>query len=72
MDHKFTEADIGKKVIYKKDFGENEEGIIKKVTTNTVFVVYPGDNDAKKEHWENYTAAATNPEDLILKDKYND
>lgn len=31
-----------------------------------VFVVYPKGNDAKKEHFEKYTATATSPEDLTF------
>jgi hypothetical protein len=66
MKHDFSKDDVGKKVLYKKDYGKDEVGIIKKVAENNVFVVYPGENEAKKEHWKKYTAEATNPDDLYL------
>ena len=59
------ESDKGRTVIYKPKM-ENELGIIKSWNDKYIFVVYPGNNDAKKEHWDRYTAAATSPEDLIF------
>ena len=58
-----TKDDIGRRVIYKPF---NEEGIVKSWNDIYVFVVYPGNNDAKKEHWDRYTAAATKPEDIFF------
>jgi hypothetical protein len=62
---KLTKSDIGRRVVYKPEM-ENEEGIIKSWNDTYVFVVYPGNNDAKKEHWDRYTAAATKPEDIFF------
>lgn len=60
-----NKSDIGRTVIYKPDM-ENELGIIKSWNDKYIFVVYLGNNEDKKEHWDRYTAAATNPEDLIF------
>lgn len=60
---KLQKSDIGKTVWYKSHDGY-EFGILKSWNDKYIFVVYPGDNDAKKEHWDRYTAAATKPEDL--------
>lgn len=61
-----TEQDKGKTVWYKS-FDGWELGIIKSWNDSGIFVVYPGNNDAKKEHWDRYTAAHTRPEDLYWK-----
>ncbi len=58
-----SQQDIGKTVFYKSHDGY-EMGILKSWNDKFIFVVYPGNNDAKKEHWDRYTAAATKPEDL--------
>jgi hypothetical protein len=62
---KLTKNDIGRRVVYKPKM-ENEQGIIKSWNDLYVFVVYPGNNDAKKEHWDRYTAAATKAEDIFF------
>jgi len=56
------ETDIGKWVIYKTEF-ENQRGRIKSWNDKWIFVVYhcAGEWDRYQE----YTAAATKPEDLI-------
>lgn len=59
------EEDVGKICFYVPSHGgEPEMGIIKSWNDSVIFVVYPGNNDAKKAHWREYTAAATSPEDL--------
>lgn len=58
------DSDKGKTVWYKS-FDGYEKGILKSWTDSTIFVVYPGGNDAKKDHWDRYTAASTRPEDLF-------
>lgn len=60
-----TEADKGKTVYYVDGLGEVEDGILKSWNDVNIFVVYPGKNMAKREHWDRYTAAATAPEDLF-------
>lgn len=60
-----TQKDVGRKVVYKPDM-ENEEGIIKSWNDYYIFVVYPGRNEAKKMHWQFYTAASTKEEDLFF------
>jgi hypothetical protein len=57
--------DIGKTVFYVPSFGDPEMGILKSWNDKFIFVVYPGNNDVKKEHWDRYTAAATNPDELF-------
>jgi len=67
-------TDIGKPCFYIPSFGNPEQGILKSWNDTYIFVVYPGNNDAKKEHWDRYTAAATKPEDLYweLPKQYQD
>ena len=62
---KLTPEDVGKWVIYKTPY-KTETGKIKSWNDKNIFVVYKcaGDWDNYKE----YTAAATNPKDLILSD----
>ena len=61
-----TKDHVGKGCWYKS-FDGYEHGILKSWNDHFIFVVYPGNNDAKKEHWDRYTAAATKPEDLFWK-----
>ena len=61
-----TEQDKGRYCYYVPSFGEPELGIIKSWNDTYIFVVYPGNNDAKKTHWDRYTAAATKPEELFF------
>lgn len=56
---KLTEEDFGKKVIYK-----NEIGFIKGWNSKWIFVVYCDFSKHNCEHWQNFTAAATDPNDL--------
>lgn len=62
--NKLIESDKGKTVFYKS-FDGFETGILKSWNHRFIFVVYPGNNDAKKDHWDRYTGAATNPKDLF-------
>lgn len=59
-----TKADIGKVGYYIPSFGEPELGILKTWNEKFIFVVYPGNNPAKREHWDRYTSAATKPQDF--------
>lgn len=64
-----SKNDTGRTVWYKDGLGNWEMGIIKSWNDMVIFVVYPGDNDAKKEHWDRYTAASTKPKDLHWRKK---
>jgi len=56
------ETDIGRWVIYKTEF-ENQRGRIKSWNDKWIFIVY---NCAGEwDRYQDYTAAATKPEDLI-------
>jgi len=68
---KLTKEDEGKIVVYKTGHGTIEIGILKSWNDFFIFVVYPGNNDDKKINWQNYTAAATKPEDLTWYEDYN-
>ena len=59
-------TDIGRNVWYIPSFGEPELGILKSWNEKYIFVVYPGNNDDKWANWQNYTATATNPEELTF------
>ena len=61
-----TEKDKGRYVYYKS-FDGFELGIIKSWNDKYIFVVYPGNNDSKKDHYDKYTATATDPKDLFSK-----
>ncbi len=62
---KLTEADIGREVKYKpKHITALEQGRIKFFNDTWVFVVYHCDNDW--DNYWNYTAAPTDPKDLIF------
>ena len=59
-----TKADVGRWVSYLPSHGKPEFGRIKGWGTTTVFVVYCLGKYAKR--WQDYTGAATNPEDLVF------
>ena len=61
-----TQEDIGRRVIYKPGF-ENEEGKIKSWNDKFVFVVYRCDN--QWDRFQDYIANATVPEDLVFWEK---
>lgn len=67
-----TDSDIGRFVEYRGSGGEKEIGRIKSWNDKFIFVVYPGNNQAKNEHYDRYTAAATLPENLFFIKDSND
>jgi len=60
---KLTKDDVGKWVLYT-DFSKTEIGKLKSWNDRFIFVVYSCNHDWND--FENYTAAATRPEDLIF------
>ena len=65
-----TEKDIGKWVTYRSSGGDKvEQGKIKSWNDRFIFVVYNANNNWDADHWKDYTAAATNPEDLFWTEK---
>ena len=62
---KLTKEDKGRTVWYKR-FDGWDRGIIKSWNSTFIFVVYPGNNQSKNDHWDRYTAAATDPKDLFF------
>lgn len=61
---KLTESDIGRWVVYKPSFGKEERGRIKSWNDTYVFVVYKCDN--QWDRFQDFTACATNPDDLMF------
>lgn len=61
-----TEEDIGRQVIYTDGVGEKNPGRIKSWNDKWIFVVYNCADDW--DNYQNYTAAATDPRDLVLID----
>lgn len=59
-----TKEHIGKWVKYTPSAGESEVGRIKSWNDRWVFVVYNCDHNWSD--YQDYTAAATNPKDLIF------
>lgn len=64
-----TQDDVGKWVHYipghaKNDTSQWENGKIKSWNDSGVFVVYSANDNWDADHWKDYTAAHTNPEDL--------
>lgn len=60
--NQLTDKDVGREVSYTNGAGDTESGRIKRWNNKWIFVVYNCD-----ENWSNYqdyTAAATSPEDL--------
>ena len=56
--------ELGQWVEYHGQAGEREVGRVKSSNHKWVFVVYHCDGDW--DNFQNYTAAATNPDDLII------
>ena len=54
--------DIGRWVLYEGPAGEKEKGRIKSWNNKYIFVVYKCDH--RWDRFQDFTAAATNPEDL--------
>ena len=60
-----TDNDVGRWVIYRSNGGDKvERGKIKSWNDTNVFVVYNANNNWDLDHWKDYTAPATRPEDL--------
>ena len=53
----------GQYVHYAPSHGKKENGRVKRITDTAVFVVYNCDGDW--DHYDDYTAANTNPRDLL-------
>lgn len=64
---KLTEKDIGKWVVYKPEL-ENEKGKIYSFDNEkqVAYVVYKANNNWDLDHWKDYTAQATNYNDLFF------
>lgn len=59
-----TLADVGRWAIYTAGDGHKERGKIKSWNDTFIFVVYNANDNWDSDHWMDYTAAATSPEDL--------
>lgn len=59
-----TKNDIGKWIEYRGRGGEVERGRIKSWNDKFIFVVYRCNNEWHK--FQDFTGAATNPEDLVF------
>ena len=58
--------DIGKWVTYRSFGGDKvEHGKLKSWNDTWIFVVYNANNNWDMDHWKDYTAAATSPNDLV-------
>lgn len=62
--HKLSREDIGRWVIYKDGLEKTERGKLKSWNDTFIFVVYNANENWDGDHWKDYTAAATRPEDL--------
>ncbi len=60
-----TDEDIGREVFYTNGVGNKEFGKLKSWNYKWVFVVYHCANDW--DHFQDYTGAATDPNDLEWK-----
>ena len=63
---KLTDKDIGKWVIYISGYGKEEKGKLKSWNDKYIFVVYHCAN--QWDRFQDFTAAATNPRDLIMEE----
>lgn len=63
---KLTEKDVGRWVIYTAGDGHKERGKIKNWNAdwNLIYTVYNANDNWDGDHWKDYTAAGTHPEDL--------
>jgi ABC-type lipoprotein release transport system permease subunit len=59
MDNRFK---VGDKVHYTAPHGAKENGIVKEVRSDRVFVVYKCGGEW--DNYQNYTGQSTNPDDL--------
>ena len=56
--------DFGRWVVYKPSFGDTQKGKLKSWNDKYIFVVYNCDH--QWDRFDDFTAAATNPEDLTF------
>lgn len=61
---KLTSEDVGRWVVYTDGVGDTEQGKIKSWNDSGIFVVYNAAGNWDADHWKDYTAAHTRPEDL--------
>lgn len=61
---KLTDEDVGRWVVYTDGVGDTERGKIKSWNDSGIFVVYDAAGNWDADHWKDYTAAHTRPEDL--------
>lgn len=59
-----TQEDVGRWVTYTASDGHTETGKLKSWNDTYIFVVYNANDNWDGDHWKDYTAAATRPEDL--------
>lgn len=65
--NKLTDKDVGRWVIYTPQVGPEESGRIKSWDDMYIFVVYSCDQ--QWDRFQDFTAAATNPDDLKFTNK---
>lgn len=61
---KLTSEHVGRWVVYTDGVGDTEKGKIKSWNDSGIFVVYNANGNWDADHWKDYTAAHTRPEDL--------
>lgn len=66
-----TDADIGRWVWYTDGAGAKERGKLKSWKPDLIYVVYNANDNWDGDHWKDYTAASTRPEDLEFEDGTN-
>jgi len=64
--NELTKDDVGRWVIYTAGDGHKERGKVKTWSADykLIYVVYNANNNWDGDHWQDYTAAATEPSDL--------
>lgn len=62
--NKLTPNDIGRWVLYTGSDGKKEKGRIKNWNSTNIFVVYNANGNWDGDHWKDYTAQSTRPNDL--------
>lgn len=64
---KLKPEDVGRWVTYQSFGGDKKErGKLKSWNSTFIFVVYNANNNWNADHWKDYTAAATDPNDLTF------
>lgn len=59
-----ADKDVGRWVTYTAGDGHTETGKLKSWNDTNIFVVYNANDNWDGDHWKDYTAAPTRPEDL--------